>query len=36
MDKERFIQSVRQRIRIPEVITLTKFDAMQTRKLSSL
>ena len=29
---EPFIQSVRQRIRIPEVIALTKFDAMPTQK----
>ena len=31
---EPFIQSVRQRIRIPEVITLTKFDAMPTQTVT--
>ena len=31
---EPFIQSVRQRIRIPEVIALTKFDAMPTRTVT--
>ncbi len=31
---EPFIQSVRQRIRIPEVIALTKFDAMPTQKVT--
>ncbi len=31
---EPFIQSVRQRIRIPEVIALTKFDAMPTQSVT--
>ena len=31
---EPFIQSVRQRIRIPEVIALTKFDAMPIQKVT--
>ncbi len=31
---EPFIQSVRQRIRIPEVIALTKFDAMPTQTVT--
>ncbi len=31
---EPFIQSVRQRIRIPEVIVLTKFDAMPTQTVT--